>query len=96
MTINKLAIWKIIFIFAIVKEYSFMKKSSMSPTGRIVMIIISSIAFFVCLSQLKRVYGVIYWLVLFNVVMWLANAVASTIILIRDYKRKKNSREEAK
>ncbi|ATA84669.1 hypothetical protein [Capnocytophaga sputigena] len=73
-----------------------MKKSSMSPTGRIVMIIISSIAFFVCLSQLKRVYGVIYWLVLFNVVMWLANAVASTIILIRDYKRKKNSREEAK
>jgi len=91
-----LAIWKIIFIFAIVKEYSFMKKSSMSPTGRIVMIIISSIAFFVCLSQLKRVYGVIYWLVLFNVVMWLANAVASTIILIRDYKRKKNSREEAK
>ena len=32
----------------------------------------------------------------FNVVMWLANAVASTIILIRDYKRKKNSREEAK
>ena len=73
-----------------------MKKSSMSPAGRIVMIIISSIAFFVCLSQLKRVYGVIYWLVLFNVVMWLANAVASTIILIRDYKRKKNSREEAK
>ena len=73
-----------------------MKKSSMSPTGRIVMIIISSIAFFVCLSQLKRVYGVIYWLVLFNVVMWLANAVASTIIVIRDYKRKKNSREEAK
>ena len=72
-----------------------MKKSSMSPAGRIVMIIISSIAFFVCLSQLKRVYGVIYWLVLFNVVMWLANAVASTIILIRDYKRKKNSREEA-
>lgn len=95
MTINKLAIWKIIFIFAIVKEYSLMKKSSMSPAGRIVMIIISLIAFFICLSQLKRVYGVIYWLVLFNVVMWLANAVASTIILIRDYKRKKNSREEA-
>ncbi|WP_424653264.1 hypothetical protein [Capnocytophaga sputigena] len=45
---------------------------------------------------MKCVYGVIYWLVLFNVVMWLANAVASTIILIRDYKRKKNSREEAK
>ncbi len=72
-----------------------MKKSSISPTGRIVMIIISLIAFFICLSQLKRVYGVIYWLVLFNVVMWLANAIASTIILIRDYKRKKNSREEA-
>ncbi len=72
-----------------------MKKSSISPTGRIVMIIISLIAFFICLSQLRRVYGVIYWLVLFNVVMLLANAVASRIILIRDYKRKKNSREES-
>lgn len=72
-----------------------MKKSSMSPMGRIVMIIISLIVFFICLSQLRRAYGVIYWLVLFNVVMWLANAVASIIILIRDYKRKKNSRKEA-
>ena len=71
-----------------------MKKSSMSPAERIVMIIISLIVFFICLSQLRRVYGVIYWLVLFSVIMWLANAVASTIILIRDYKRKKNSREE--
>ncbi|MEN2719752.1 hypothetical protein [Capnocytophaga sputigena] len=44
---------------------------------------------------MRRVYGVIYWLVLFNVVMWLVNAVASTIELIHDYKRKKNSREEA-
>ena len=32
-----------------------MKKSSMSPAGRIVMIIISLIAFFICLSQLRRV-----------------------------------------